>query len=77
MPNDPSPFMFAQALHVLQDAGHEHPTKNAAGLAFAASLLSAGYRRHELTHAIMATRPTANTGDDPYSNNPYTDAQFK
>ena len=67
MPNDPSPFMFAQALHVLRDSGQEHPTKDTAGLAFMATMLSAGYRRHELTKATMATRATANTGKDPYT----------
>ena len=82
MPNEPSPFMFAQALHVLLDCGQQQPNQDTAGLAFTATLLAAGYEQHELTKAIIATRATttsttANHGHDPFYEHQYTDDEFQ
>ena len=79
MPNEPSPFMFAQALRVLLDAGYQRPTKQPARIAFTATLLAAGYGQHELTKATRATNisTTGNHDHEPFYGHEYADDEFQ
>ena len=52
--NEPSTFMFAQAMRILAETGHAEPNRETAGLAFVAALLNAGWSTEAIANAIQA-----------------------